>query len=160
MTQQVRDAIDELPDNAEFVLSISGRKPDWFLRYGNLITALFFLSGAVALYFLSNNILQYSAKATIITSTGAAGKEYTGTCEVPLDLSQKIRVGQTVLVEPGGPVKAGSRITGRVSYLTSRPPDQNTIAVTFHITGDVSLLNGYAFHELPANVLFQFQLME
>lgn len=160
MTHQIRDAIDELPDNAEFVLSIAGRKPDWLLRYGSLITALFILSGAVALYFLSNNILQYSAKATIIASSGAAGKVYTGTCEVPLDLSQKIRVGQTVQVEPGDPVGAGSRITGRVSYLSPRPAEQNTIVVIFRITGDVSVLNSYAFHELPANVLFQFQLTE
>jgi hypothetical protein len=159
MTHQIRDAIDELPDNAEFVLSIAGRKPDWLLRYGSLITMLFLVSGVVVLYFLSRNILQYNAKATIITSTAAAGKEYTGTCEVPLDLSQKIRVGQTVLVEPGG-VAAGNRLTGMVSYLSPRPAEQNTIAVTFRITGDVSLLNSYAFHELPANVLFQFHLME
>lgn len=160
MTNKVRDAIDELPDNAEFVLSIAGRKPDWLLRYGSLITALFLLSGALVFYFLSKNILQYSAKATIFTSTGATGKEYIGTCAVPLDLSQKIRVGQTVQVEPGGAGAATNRLTGRISNLSPQPAKQNAITVTFRITGDVSPLNGYAFHTLPANVLFQFQLTE
>lgn len=160
MTHKIRDAIDELPDNAEFVLSIAGRKPDWLLRYGSLITVLFLLSGALVLYFLSKNILQYSAKATIVTSISAAGKEYIGTCTVPLDLSKKIRVGQTVQVEPGGAVAASSQLTGRISYLSPRPAEQNAVTVTFCITGDTSPLNGYAFHTLPANVLFQFKLTE
>jgi hypothetical protein len=62
-------AIDELPDRADFVLEITNKRPNWFLRFGGLIVMALALAVLVFVYSLVSKAGRSATKKAFNSST-------------------------------------------------------------------------------------------